>query len=362
MRTRLANKTKFWRLFLSTFFALLCVTWINLAQAQQGKPLNNAAVQADCQRTGWFYVSPTSKICDPDGKLFVPVGTNIMPHYAGEPMLEDKPGPVMSPTNLAKLKVWKFNTVRLNLFIEGLGINPSITKIKNYIQTLRSLGLVVMIEPHDYTGKIPNREQIDKIIAWHRQIIMVAKDDPYVWLNLMNEPGDDTTHKTGEGWRDSHLQIIAALRTLDPKRMLVIDAPNFGLDDPDTPDFSHSAILKYGNEIKRDDPHLIFSLHTWWGWDNQAKTKIRAYLSSVKAAKLPLMFGEFGSDKMNAAKATVNIAHEQKVGWLVWEWFGDAANYLVQKPQKRGYLINHDTRPTNLTELGQLVWQNTHSQ
>ena len=357
---------KRWRFFIATVLTLLCVVWVDFAQAKpwskvSQRSLSATAAQTDCRQTGWFYISPTLKLCDPKGKVFVPVGTNIMPHYADEPMLEDKPGPVMSRANLAKLNVWNFNTVRLNLFIEGLGINPSITKIKNYIQTLRSLGLVVIIEPHDYTGKIPDSKQIARIIAWHRQIIEVAKDDPYVWLNLMNEPGNDTTNKTAEQWRDSQLQIITALRKLDPERMLIVDAPNVGIDDPDTPNFTHSAILKYGNEIRKNDPHLVFSLHTWWGWDNQAQSKIRAYLSKIKTANLPLIFGEFGGDRMNAAKATVSIAHEQGIGWLVWEWFGDATNYLVQKPQKRGYLINHNSQPTNLTELGQLVWNYTHS-
>ncbi|GEM_PF-5947229 len=360
-------------LLLTTLVFVVCLSAVGGSEAMPAafkfqklvKAVN--LTQTNCQRTGWFYINESLLLCDPNGEKFVPVGTNIMPHYAGEAMLTDEPGPVMSAATLSKLKVWKFNTVRLNLFIKGLGINPPIAKIKHYIQNLRALGLVVIIEPHDYTGKIPSDRQIEKIINWHLQILAVVKDDPYIWLNLMNEPGSDNTDTTARQWRDTHIRIIETLRKTDPHRMLLVDAPNFGLDDPDTPGFTQSAILKYGKAILKNDQHLLFSLHTWWGWNYQAEAKIRAYVSQLKAAHLPLIFGEFGNKVndqvpgMYAARATVKIAREKGIGSIVWEWFGDATNYLVKMPQKRGYLINSRTKPTNLTELGQLVWAHTHS-
>ncbi len=375
-------KKTIWLSYLALISLLFCLSQADNVQAHLSrdqdshnstKPPVVMAISGNgnCQKTGWFYVGNRQQICDPNGKTFVPIGTNMMPHYAGEPMLEDEPGEVMSMANLSKLKTWKFNTVRLNLFVKGLGINPPITKITNYIKRLRSLGMVVILEAHDYTGKFPDAAEAKQLIEWHRQIINVAKNDPYVWLNIMNEPGADNSASTRQQWRDIHIQIVDALHQTDPNRMLLVDVPFYGLDDPDTADFAQSSLLQYGKAIQRRDRHLLFSLHTWWGWNKAAEPKLNRYLDKTRAAGLPLIIGEFGnwpqdqlpakSPTMPAARASIKVGQQRGVGRLVWEWFGDSDNFLVTEPAKRAFLINSSTQPTNLTELGKLVWQDSHS-
>ncbi|HEY9844568.1 MAG TPA: PA14 domain-containing protein, partial [Candidatus Caenarcaniphilales bacterium] len=50
----------------------------------------------------------------------------------------------------------------------------------------------------------------------------------------------------------------------------------------------------------------------------------------------------------------------RKIGRIVWAWWGGDENDLTTSGNGGGWHINSCTNPTNLTWLGQQVWQDTH--
>ena len=341
------------------------------------------------------------KFYDPAGEVFLIKGANVQGRNFG---WEDQ-DPLTHADNI--VDEWQFNFIRVNEFVKG---SPYCTRpepaswCKPYwdrgatpeehdalVDTFTSRDVVVMFEAHDWTGNYPNDEDLTKLIAWHQGLAERYKDNPYVWFNVFNEPGYNC-QPVSPRWLEVHEAVITAIRETGNQNIVVADGSNFG-QDRDCGEFvgpepwrysykpkgnvpeEYSAILTYGPELASQFSNVAFSFHTYCIWtptgdpsfDYEADSEraMNDYLDRVAAKDLAIFVGEFGSngggncDGLPAARTTYDVTVPRNIGRVVWHWWGGDNNKLVY--DDKGFRLNSPTDPTNLTQLGKLVWDDTHN-
>jgi mannan endo-1,4-beta-mannosidase len=84
---------------------------------------------------------------------------------------------------------WRFNLVRVQVakYLTA-DANNSIEQIVN---TLTPQGVVVMIEAHDRTGSFYEGADLTNLANYYRNLAITYKNNPYVWFDVMNEPGSN---------------------------------------------------------------------------------------------------------------------------------------------------------------------------
>jgi mannan endo-1,4-beta-mannosidase len=90
------------------------------------------------------------------------------------------------------------------------------------------------------------------------------------------------------------------------------------------------------------------------------------FFDRVYAQHLALVVGEYGvstgQDTQPAAQSLFNTAPSRGVGRIVWQWDGGDNNDLtVNTSQGGGWEIDNCQNPTNLSWLGQQVWNDNHA-
>ncbi|MCL2665021.1 MAG: cellulase family glycosylhydrolase, partial [Defluviitaleaceae bacterium] len=348
-----------------------------------------------------------SDIYDPFGNLFVPIGTNI-----NGPMMFAGRDPIQDADVIAN--TWRFNTVRLVTYMGKyvfVGNIPS--SIDQIVEAFTKRGIVVKIEFHDYTGSYPtDTEQeirhsypdgfldtkIYTLADFADNWLAVAerhKDNPYVWFNIMNEPGSyapnvqivpDWGINIWQGppqascdmWYSTHKYVIDKIRGAGIENVIVLDEHYYGQGgynhgDPYGPS---SAILNKGPQLNTEYDNLVYSLHPYH-WTNG--DQLRNFTDTVLNSDLALMFGEYGTVFENrlpgfgtditatSTKNVFDIGVPRNVGRLYWMWAGD--HFCVTDPYNpvsrsgMGYDVDRKdgvNKPSNLTWFGNLIWDDAH--
>ena len=317
-----------------------------------------------------------------DGVPFVPVGSN----YNGEDWVHG-PGPAKTKdlVNVSK-NAWKFNAIRVNNFMDPsnakFGTYGTYNKISEIVSAYTAADVVVMLELHDWTGGYPTGDDRAAALDWWEDTARTYKGNEHVWFNVMNEPAGGGAVSTQ--WRDFHRDPIRRIRDVaGAGNVIVLDGAAWGQDlgensstDPDA-DSEKSGILTHGNDVKRfggktyDD--IVFSLHLYdqWGWgtDSFNKAKLVDYVDRVRGEGHALIFGEAGKrvadssthSYAKALRAAYEIAAEQHVGVLSWSFNQIDNFYHVDGDKGYGDKINSWTNPTNLSDMGEIVWDHSHA-
>ena len=344
--------------------AAVALTLNVCACAASGSPTNAPVATATPAATGRFYTQG-AKIINPKGKVFVARGANINGpayHFRSDPI--DNPGPLgMSSLDMIA-NCWKFNIVRVNTFASSMLLYPE--DFDRIVKAFTERGIVVMIEPHDYTGRYPSPDVEMKMLAGgHRTLAARYKDNPYVWLNVMNEPNAEKPEQARDLWVETHRTLIRAIRETGADNIIVADAHGWGQDNRGG---SGSSILNWGGELQNFDnkaqPNIVFSLHVYELWNN-ADQAFAEYFDTAAAKGLPLIVGEFGMlngprDTLPASTSMMAAAKPRGIGWLVWHFDGGDTNDLTL-PSTGGWMIDDCAAPANLTPLGRLVWDGAPS-
>jgi hypothetical protein len=341
--------------------------------------------------TGNFQIQG-SQIYDPNGQLFVPRGVNL----AGTSYWLD-----VNPLGLGPVahNNWNFNTVRLNMCYAASfcdhGTSTDWALLDSYINEFANLGMVVMLELHDFTCEYPGDDQLNAAVNWYTTAATRYRDSTYVknyqyvWFNGFNEIGNEDP--ISSRWLEVNQRVVKAVREdAQSQNVLVFDGTKCGQDSwtsaTPVPD-SDSAILSYGSNLKNFDnqsySNIMFSLHAYdlWGDANLSEAERDQHLSDfidrVQQAGHALMIGEVGFDYTGpnenspveyryAAESVFRVAPTKGVGILVWHGQpNDADNQsnfsLVNTGLNWFSEIDNPTNPTNLTELGSLMWNYSHA-
>ncbi len=322
-----------------------------------------------------------SKIYHPDGKEYIPVGANVAgPRYSwGNRSLLPQSEIEMYT------EIWNLNCMRLNWYMvrsTNQSGNPlySNDSLHDVVNAYTPLGVVVMIEAHDFTGGLFESATNSDKAALKARFVEFAqdyKDNPYVWFNVINEPGGSNSSSYYQKWVDWHRELISAIRATGNNNVIVVDGMWWGQDaghtygDGNISD-SHSAILSRGLDILQGNENIVFAFHAYAQWQGSV-SRVENYIDRVHAKNMALLCGEAGGgqegsgsygDKSSYRNGSNNawVACKNKdVGMLVWHWQpGDNFN-VTTTGNGYGRNINSTTNPTNLTWYnGRHLWDVTH--
>jgi mannan endo-1,4-beta-mannosidase len=250
-----------------------------------------------------------SKIIDPEGNEFIPRGVNV------QGMKYGWPGNVVPQADLI-INAWNFNIVRVNCRLYDHYWNGQNVSIGSHYQTIESMQaivdaftphkVVVKFEFHDRTGSYYTGNDLEDLKDAFREMSDRWGDNPYVWFNIMNEPGGSTPDLNQ--WVNMHREVIQVIR--DEKQVnnvIVIDAHSWGQDigawNANPVPEANSSILSRGHDLinfnDKTYENIMFSFHIYDQWNRgtpeQMEYKMHDYITRVKEKGLALMIGEFGT-------------------------------------------------------------------
>jgi hypothetical protein len=332
--------------------------------------------KGDSTAANHFKVDGT-KILTPDGKEFLAKGVNV--NGPGWCFQRD----TLQDVNLM-LDVWKFNAVRL---CSAMGWNWAKEYNKDLdaiIKAFTSKKIVVMLEVHDYTGAYPPDKgywvDVDgggvagdpwdnyipsaaELTAWWVDIAERFKDNPYVWFNIMNEPGSEKSKESADKWMKIHGEVIEAIRKTGAENIIVLDEHGWGQGSGyyGGKTSYDSAIIRMGPELNKKYKNIVYSLHVYDSW-RDGKSRFDNYFKDAKELGLCVILGEYGVMKdnlgqHNAVKGMFDSAIPNNIGRFYWAW-DDTGLPLTKSGGGGGWSIDKKdgTMPTNLTWAGEMVW------
>lgn len=332
-----------------------------------------AAAGATTALAGQFTTS-NGQIYDPNGNLFVARGVNIpgQNYWTAH-------DPTADVTKI--VDNWGFNMVRvIDQPVAGWSAPGANINLDNIVNAYTARGVVVVIEAHESTGSYFEGAQLTQAANWFATQAQKYKNNPYVWFNTGNEPGDQWV-PDGNKWLTMQRTIMSAIRGTGAQNIMVADGTNYGQDqawnDLGTLNPAHSAVLTYGPTIAGEYSNVVFDTHIYGEWSspNAISQRLPQYIEAARAANLPLIFGEYGAtvfgDWYQTQVDFLKVANQYNLGRVAWSWSDSKGwNFTTSQDPNAigtdwqyggGYLINSPTNPTNLTPFGQLVWDDTHA-
>jgi hypothetical protein len=201
------------------------------------------------------------------------------------------------------------------------------------------------------------------LVAWWVDKAERFKDNPWVWFNIMNEPGAGNTLEEAEMWYHVHDVVIQAIRDTGAENIIVLDDHNWGqaagyFGGRESYD---SAVIRKGPALLEKYGNLVFSLHVYGAWTDGA-SRFDRYFNDAKELGLAVVLGEYGVMRNcigthNAVWNMLNAALDHNIGRIYWAW-DDNALPLVEGENGRGYMIDRTDgeMPGNLTWVGEMVW------
>ncbi|MGE0879510.1 MAG: cellulase family glycosylhydrolase [Acidimicrobiia bacterium] len=352
---------------------------IALAACSGGGSNGKTAEPAAPPANGAFNVSGT-KIYDPDGKPFLPIGANFNgPDWVWA--TETKGMAAVAQD------VWKFNTARFDSCLpRGCDVDDrahhSVNNDPAIVKEFTDRKMVVVLVLNQVrSGTFPDDAARAEIKAWWTQMAALYKDNPYVWFEPAAEVGesvDGNDKAVIDKWYDYHAELISTIRATGAKNPIVVNGTQWGQELNDSSlkkvSESDSAILRRGTDILKLDPNVVFDLHVYDQWGGIADTKARDarmkdYIDRVHAKGLALMIGEtggFGADDGTKAgnefstviargtQTAYAVAPAEGVGIIAWHAQpGDDYSLTNQGDFDQ---LSSKTDPKNLTWHGTLLW------
>lgn len=302
-----------------------------------------------------------TKIFDPEGNEFIVKGTNVTGKGSlwGNTTITDK----------SKITdCWKFNTIRI---YEKLYTTSNVTHqhLLDVLNSFSASKIVCIVDCHDRIGSYYEGSSLTDLKNYFRDLATIYKDNPYVWFDICNEPGQSTTNQAK--WTTMYQEVIKVIRVeVGNDNIILVEGGAWGQDAGDwgtgNVKETNSAILRWGNDVKvfnnKTYSNIVMSIHIYDQYRDGGEARIRNYIDAVWAKGHALVVGEWGnynnSDVSAASRAFAKVIEDRNVGRIVWHWAGGDNNKLCTSGG--GRLINDCTNPTNLSELGRFVWDDNH--
>ncbi|MEM6613325.1 MAG: cellulase family glycosylhydrolase [Cyanobacteria bacterium P01_C01_bin.72] len=281
------------------------------------------------------------KIYDPNGQEFIIKGANIFT-WEGIKNVDNY------------LNTWSFNTVRIPNYLLGSYEQPH-PEEDNYgtnhkfVDAYTSQGAVVIFDAHDRIGGYYEDAEWKILKDYWRDMAREFKDNPHVWLNLHNEPGNAIANT--EKWVSYHRELIDIIRAEGANNLIVVDGEAWG-QDHHTQTIANSA-----TEIMAGNENILFSVHVYEQWNSN---DLGVYFDALHDANIPFIVGEYGSSNneqstLAATQQMFAATQESEIGRVVWNAKSDDNNDLTSG--EGGHAEYFDGINTGiLTELGELVW------
>ena len=330
-------------------------------------PTTTTATATTTTPEGRFRVDG-DRILGPDGQPFVARGVNLL---GPQSFWADETAGLAGA-----VREWGLNAVRLNTCLPGgcEGADGAVWDVNDdldgLVEEFTDEGLVVIISLHQIEpGTYPDDAAFPTIASWWQATAARYADNPLVWFNLLNEPGEGTTPDIR--WRTVHERLVEVVRA-EATNLILLDGTQYGQEagrDTTGPVTSaSSAILRFGPELAAFAPDVAFSVHVYDQWaepldDDIARfARLRDYVEAVRSLGLALVIGETGGpanepdgDLAGAAQTAYAVADALELGLLAWHGqAGDDFSLLVGPDGERADLDQLAT--AQRTWQGDLLW------
>lgn len=325
--------------------------------------------------SGEFTVGDDGRIYDPQGHVFEVHGANLFPNQSGSQFVK-------------AIDAWNLNALRLN-FVPDMWTEAQLDKA---IDTYTAQGIVVIPTWQETAGYMDGAGERQAIVEFFSRLATKYNDNPYVWYGGYNEPGNakvDSMYVNGEWvwdpksvdkWVDLSRDVIDAVRDAGATSPVLVASMMQGQDilrshtyNPQwgKPLEEISAILAHGDRVLKGFDNIAFDVHIYGNYNvNNGLKYLDMFLDEAEERGLAIIFGEYGGtigDGWNGVPSTIqatrNMAElrdEHNFGDMVWH-AQSSGKHDVTTSGVGGILnTNNLTNPTNLTELGEIVWEGTH--
>ena len=250
--------------------------------------------------------------------------------------------------------IWGFNTFRIPNYLLGSygqahpGDNDYRTN-DMIVDAYTSQGATVIFDAHDLIGSYYEAQNWEILKEYWRDMAQEFKDNPHVWFNLHNEPGNHTAQ--GDKWVDYHRELIDVIRAEGANNMIIVDGEAWGQD------YLTQTIASRANDVMVGNENIVFSVHVYDQWSNN---DLGIYLDQLQAQNIPVIIGEYGSETndnstMAATQQMFPSIQDREIGRIVWNLQSNDRNDLTTGYNGNAQYFN-GTNTEILTELGELVW------
>jgi mannan endo-1,4-beta-mannosidase len=179
--------------------------------------------------------------------------------------------------------------------------------------------MIPIPELHDATGDFSKLPMC--LAYWTRPEVLkiIQKYKKWVIVNIANEVGmwSDSDQKYEEHYK----KAITQLREAGIDVPLMIDAGSWGNNE--------RYVVNTSESLMAHDPlhNLIFSVHTYWGGDNQ-HARLDTLINTMKRKKMPLIFAEGPQKAKTPQDCTsefpylymIDRCQQEGIGWMSWSW------------------------------------------
>ncbi len=228
---------------------------------------------------------------------------------------------------------------------------PVLDRIKGVVKDATDKGIVVLLDPHDYaryyekvvgTTDVPDAAFAD---FWGK-VAAQFKDNPRVWLGLMNEPHD----LPKEQWIRSANAAIAGIRAAGARNLILV--PGIAWTGAHSWVASGNAEAMLG--IRDSQNHYVIEAHQYLDSDSSGthpavvsatvgSERLAQFTAWCRAHHQRAFLGEFGAAATEpAARATddmLNFMEANRDVWVGFTWWSAGAwwgDYMFTVEPKNG--------------------------
>ncbi len=288
---------------------ILSILYISCSKDDDKNPVGPSTDQYEFK---WLSTSG-SKIIDSDGNQVVLHGVN----RSG--LEYDKNGNGMSQTEFDYMcQNWQAKIIRIPFNQEWIMTDESYNNfLDEVIGWIKNNGAYIILDLQwqNTTVKIPRIPDTSAVTMW-KKLALRYKDDPAILYDIHNE-----AHDVGfDEWRDRASQIIAGIRSVHAKALILVSGLNWAND----------IGVWARNPLPYDN--IVYSLHVYPWFSNATKFD---ELVGNYSDQIPVFVGEFGGYVENAAWGRQLMAYlnEEGLGWTAWSWIDDP--HLTQQDNRR---------------------------
>ncbi|WP_183130275.1 cellulase family glycosylhydrolase [Rhodococcus sp. SBT000017] len=353
-------------------------------------------------------------ILDPEDRSFIPVGSNMsgLDYFWNEKVIGE---------SAAAAENWRWNTVRIGCGMSDWGaISGGYLYFRNndlrrIVDEYTSREIVVVLSQfskgaqgqmgstdgllNTAPGSAPDgtgRSIAEAMTDWWVEVAKIFADNPYVWINPINEPGGDL-----DGLEGQYRSMLTRIRAVAPRTPIVLDAANFANDIPNSAtigagpvDPEQSFVLSRGPNLMNDfgaargyGP-VIFSIHVYSRWpvnyggdgrinDEQLAARMRTFVSEARRRGVPFFVGETGVEdwatEYDSASVRVGLYEqglldgrpvgvwqEQQVGVLAWHT-SPFSGMPVAADDRDWFSVTDVSEASPQPDAGVGLWNYSHS-
>ncbi len=322
-----------------------------------------------------FKVTPWA-IYDPDGNEFLAKGADV----SGPGLWW--PGKVINDTDKL-LNCWKFNLMRVCISYNGaLGDHNTLDEIVNYFTPKKIVVVIATTDnPTAHWTDAQFNSPTGAYQTWLKNTASKYKDNPYVWYSVVGENGtcNDCTY---DQWVPSNQQLLKVVRD-DAGATNIFQTlgstwgQEAGCTSGNVPT-AKSCFLTWGDQLRFFNGKnyagqgILYEIHPYEQWDSDGEARLDNFIDRNQAMGNYLLLNDYAGANgsvapcKNTLLSVIAVAQKRKLALGgMWYWTGDPGNTdnlccLCSPGCSSGATVNSCTNPTNLTWMGQIIWNNSH--